>query len=111
MSDGDKEVSCVSQWRYSRDFVALGAAVRELRGRRRLTQERLGFASNLHRNYVGAVERGEINPTFFTLLRLTDGLDVSLAELAEVFEAQRAWEPSAPQAGAVLPRLVAIRQS
>lgn len=99
----------MSQWRYSREFLALGATVRELRSRRRLTQEGLGFASNVHRNYVGAVERGEINPTFYTLIRLMDGLDVSLPELAEVFEAQRAWEPVAPQPTA-LGRVVALPQ-
>lgn len=82
----------MSQWRYSRDFVALGAAIRELRGRRRMTQETLGFVSAVHRNYVGAVERGENNPTFYTLLRLVDGLDVTLPELFSVFEEQRAYE-------------------
>ena len=99
----------MSQWRYRKEFVALGAAVRELRGRRRMTQEGLGFESSLHRNYVGAVERGEINPTFFTLLRLTAGLDVSLAELFEVFEAQRAWEPQPSQPTTIdYGRLIAI---
>jgi len=44
--------------------VAWGRVVRELRARRGLSQEELGFCSRLHRNYVGAIERGEINPTF-----------------------------------------------
>jgi len=100
----------MGQWRYCKEFVALGAAIRELRGRRRLTQEQLGFAADVHRNYVGAVERGEINPTFFTLMRLTDALDVSFAELFEVFEAQRAWPSRSPQTSSVLRRLVAARQ-
>lgn len=95
----------MSQWRHSRDFVALGAAVRELRGRRRMTQETLGFASALHRNYVGAVERGEINPSFYTLLRLVNGLDVTLPELFEVFEAQRAYEARPSDPGDVVRRL------
>jgi transcriptional regulator with XRE-family HTH domain len=33
----------------------------------------------LHRNYVGAIERGEINPTFLTLLRLTSGIEIPLS--------------------------------
>ena len=86
----------MSQWRHNRDFVALGAAVRELRSRRRFTQEGLALASTLNRKYVGAIERGEINPTFHTLMRLANGLGVSLGELAEVFEAQRAWQPVMP---------------
>lgn len=60
---------------------ALGAAVRELRGRRGFSQEELGFRGRLHRNYVGAIERGEINPTLRVMLKLCDGLMVPLAEL------------------------------
>ena len=67
---------------------ALGRAVREVRARRGLSQETLGFRAGLHRNYVGAVERGEINPTLKTLIALTDGLAVPLSELVEVYERQ-----------------------
>jgi transcriptional regulator with XRE-family HTH domain len=60
-----------------------------VRARRDLSQERLGFASGLHRNYVGAIERGEINPTFKVLLRLSDGLTVPLSELFALYERRR----------------------
>jgi transcriptional regulator with XRE-family HTH domain len=70
----------------SPEHVALGAAVRETRARRGMSQEALGFASGLHRNYVGAVERGEINPTFRILLKLERGLGMSLAELVRIYE-------------------------
>jgi len=40
---------------------SFGRAVKELRVRRGFSQEGLGFRSELHRNYVGAIERGEIN--------------------------------------------------
>jgi transcriptional regulator with XRE-family HTH domain len=52
------------------ELVALGRAVRELRARRGISQETLAHRSYLHRNYVGAIERGEINPTFRILLKL-----------------------------------------
>jgi transcriptional regulator with XRE-family HTH domain len=65
---------------------ALGSAIRETRARRGISQEELGFRSTLHRNYVGALERGETNPTFRTLLSLTDGLGVVLSELVQVYE-------------------------
>lgn len=68
---------------------ALGAAVRELRARRGLSQERLGECGGLHRNYVGAIERGEINPTLRVLLKLCHGLAIPLAELVDVYERQR----------------------
>jgi transcriptional regulator with XRE-family HTH domain len=68
---------------------AMGAAIRELRGRRGFTQEGLGFRGGLHRNYVGAIERGEINPTLRVLLKVCRGLCVPLGELVEVYERQR----------------------
>jgi transcriptional regulator with XRE-family HTH domain len=69
---------------------ALGNAVRELRARRHISQEELGFRADLHRNYVGAIERGELNPTFRTLLRVSRGLDVSLLELVSLYEVRAA---------------------
>lgn len=70
----------------SREQIALGRAVREVRARFGLSQEELGFRARLHRNYVGAVERGEINATFRTLLRLTVGLRVRLSDLIVIYE-------------------------
>ncbi|HET6449291.1 MAG TPA: helix-turn-helix transcriptional regulator [Conexibacter sp.] len=67
---------------------ALGAAVRELRARRGLSQENLGFQGGLHRNYVGAIERGEINPTLRILLKVCHGLAIPLSELTTVYERQ-----------------------
>ena len=70
----------------SPDHEALGLAVRETRARRGFSQEELGFRSMLHRNYVGAIERGEINPTFRTLLILTRGLTLTLSDLVLLYE-------------------------
>ncbi len=71
---------------------ALGAAVRELRARRGLSQENLGCEGGLHRNYVGAIERGEINPTLRILLKVCNGLAIPLSELTAVYERQlRDW--------------------
>ncbi len=77
----------------SREQRALGRAVREIRGRWDLSQEELGFRARLHRNYVGAVERGEINATFATLLKLTVGLRVRLSDLIVIYERQLADGP------------------
>ena len=68
----------------------LGAAVRELRACRVISQEELGFRARLHRNYVGALERGEINPTFRTLRTLADGLEVELSSLIRLYEERQA---------------------
>jgi len=71
------------------ELRALGAAVREVRARRGLSQEQLGFAGGLHRNYVGGIERGEQNITFRILLKVVRGLNVPLSELISLYERNR----------------------
>ncbi len=66
----------------------------ELRACRGLSQEQPGFEAGLHRNYVGALERGEINPTFRVLLKLAAGLRLPLSELITVYERHRAETPA-----------------
>jgi len=81
------------------ELRALAVAVRETRARRRLSQEELGFRSGMHRNYIGAIERAEINPTFRILLKLCRGLAVPLSELILLYQKRRpepADEPLAP---------------
>jgi len=74
----------------SPEDAALGRALREIRTQRDLSQEELGFQSGLHRNYVGACERGEINLSFGVLLQLTNALDAPLSDLISRYEAQLA---------------------
>ena len=69
--------------------VTFGRTIRELRARRGLSQEMLGLHSGLHRNYIGAVERGETNPTLRTMLRLERGLNFPLSEIVGLFEQRR----------------------
>jgi transcriptional regulator with XRE-family HTH domain len=71
------------------EHLLLGRAIRELRARRALSQEQLALRSGLHRNYVGALERGEINPTFRTLLTLVGGVALPLSELIKLYELRR----------------------
>jgi len=66
--------------------IRFGRAVRTLRARVVISQEELGHRGRLHRNYVGAIERGEINPTLKTMLRLAHGLEVRLSTLAAAYE-------------------------
>ncbi len=85
---GKRSSPTCPRWRRTRELHALGRAILELRARRGLSQEQLGAESGLHRNYIGAMERGEINPTFQVLLKLTTGLRIPLAELIDVYERQ-----------------------
>jgi len=63
-----------THWKRTPELHALGRALLELRAGRGLSQEEFGFAVGLHRNYVGSLERGEINPSFRVLLKLATGL-------------------------------------
>lgn len=70
----------------SADHAALGRAVKELRREAGLTQE--GLADRMHSEFapVGKLERGLENPTFSSLLRLTQGLGIELSQLVQRFE-------------------------
>jgi transcriptional regulator with XRE-family HTH domain len=70
----------------SAEHAAFGAAVRRLREKLQLSQEELGYASGLHRNYVGGVERGELNPTLTSILKLARGLEVRASQLLRQIE-------------------------
>jgi len=61
-------------------------AVRKLRQARSLSQEELGFASGLHRNYIGGVERGELNPTLTNITKLAHGLGIKPSQLLRQIE-------------------------
>jgi transcriptional regulator with XRE-family HTH domain len=70
----------------SRDHRALGAAIRQLREKRGLSQERLAVLARLHRNYVGGIERGERNPTFTNLTKIAGALEVRLSAVVALSE-------------------------
>jgi len=65
----------------SPEHAALGAAIREARRAKSLSQERLAALSDLDRTYVGGIERGERNPAYANLLRLAETLDTPLSRI------------------------------
>jgi transcriptional regulator with XRE-family HTH domain len=63
--------------------IIFGKRVRELRLERRLSQEKLAELADLHRNYVGGVERGERNVSLLNIVKLARGLSVRPAKLVD----------------------------
>lgn len=59
----------------------VGANVRRLRLRAKLTQEQLAFAAEIDLTYVGGIERGKRNPSLLVLARIAHSLNTEPAAL------------------------------
>ena len=70
-------------------LLQLGKHLRKLREQRGWSQEELAFRCNLHRTYIGSVERGEYNLTLLTLRKITDKLGISLADALRSISGRR----------------------
>jgi transcriptional regulator with XRE-family HTH domain len=60
---------------------AFGAAVRELRAERELSQEDAALAGGIDRAYFGHIERGTKSPTLKTIWKVSEALDTRPSEL------------------------------
>jgi transcriptional regulator with XRE-family HTH domain len=59
----------------------LAVNIRDYRQARKLSQEALAELCDLHRTYVGSIERGERNATLSTLEAFAKALGVSVPQL------------------------------
>ncbi len=64
----------------------LGRIFRELREARGLSQEQLGDRANVHRTYVGKIERGEKDVSLRTASKLAEALGSRLSTIIDLFE-------------------------
>jgi transcriptional regulator with XRE-family HTH domain len=67
--------------------IALSQVVRQLRSAQEISQEELAYRAGVHRNWVGMLERGEVNPTWISTKRVASGLGITHASLAAMEEA------------------------
>ncbi|MEE9569816.1 MAG: helix-turn-helix transcriptional regulator [Candidatus Binatia bacterium] len=61
-----------------------GERVRELRRRKKLSQEKLALEAGLDRSYVGGVERGDRNVSLVNIGKISKALGVSLHTLLKL---------------------------
>ena len=65
---------------------AFGMALRDARAAADLSQEKLGERANVHRTYVGELERGLKSPSLDVIVRLALALDVKASVLLALTE-------------------------
>jgi transcriptional regulator with XRE-family HTH domain len=63
--------------------VEFGRTVRALRSKAGFSQEKFADVIKANRAYMGKLERGKGNPTLEMLVRIAQGLDITLVKLFE----------------------------
>lgn len=61
-------------------LMKIGSTIKTERMKNGLSQADLAQQSNLHKNYIGMVERGQRGPTISSLQKICIALGISLAE-------------------------------
>jgi len=62
-------------------LIKFGQRVREIRKEKNLSQEDLSFKADLHRTYIGMIERAEKNITLINIEKIAKALNVDIKEL------------------------------
>jgi XRE family transcriptional regulator, regulator of sulfur utilization len=59
----------------------VGDRIRQMRKVKGLSQEKLGYESELHCTHIGSIERGQKNWSIDTLIKVAKGLNVGVVDL------------------------------
>jgi transcriptional regulator with XRE-family HTH domain len=59
----------------------MGAKIRDLRKKRRMTQNDLAFKCEFEKARLSRIETGQTNPTIRSLFKISNALEVNLSEL------------------------------
>ncbi|EKT3967453.1 helix-turn-helix transcriptional regulator [Flavobacterium psychrophilum] len=65
----------------SKILIEFGEKVREVRNHKRLSQEQLAHLADVHRTYIGMIERAEKNITLLNIEKIAKALEVNIKEL------------------------------
>lgn len=65
------------------ELIKLGQLIRKKRESQNLTQYELAEKSDVDRNYIGMLERGERNPSYLSLQKIAKGLGIPVNQLIE----------------------------
>ena len=65
----------------SKILTIIGNNVRESRKQKGLSQEQLAFDAELHRTYIGMIERAEKNITILNVEKIAKALNVNIIDL------------------------------
>ena len=64
-----------------RILIRFGENVRELRNKKGYTQEQFAEKADLHRTYIGMIERAEKNITLINIEKIAKALDINIKQL------------------------------
>ena len=62
-------------------LIKFGEKVRKIRKEKELSQEELAYKADLHRTYIGMIERAEKNITLINIEKIANALEVEMKEL------------------------------
>jgi len=65
-------------------LTALGTRIRMIRLAKDLTQSQLASICNFEKSTMSKIEAGQVNVSYFTLCRLSEGLEVTMCRLVTV---------------------------
>jgi len=66
-----------------RFLKAVGKNIRRIRRQRNVSMEKLALVSNIGSRQLGRIERGEVNASIISILRISKGLDINILFLFE----------------------------
>lgn len=62
-------------------LIKFGERVREIRTQKGLSQEQLAHIANVHRTYIGMIERAEKNITLINIEKIANALQINIKDL------------------------------